>query len=145
MKLNPLYFLVPIVLALSSKASTSSPTGQCGLLLNGNFDGFEAAQNNQSGQITNMLMLINFDTNTLYISSALLANFGATNVTATQSNSTGAFTITSDYIPGSYKLSLTGTNAFMTLLPVNGSSTYLVQLPGNGTSMAPKAGVCQKI
>jgi hypothetical protein len=145
MKLNPLYFLVPIVLALSSKASTSSPTGQCGLLLNGNFDGFEAAQNNQSGQITNMLMLINFDTNTLYISSALLANFGATNVTATQSNSTGAFTITSDYIPGSYKLSLTGTSAFMTLLPVNGSNTYLVQMPGNGTMMAPKAGVCQKI
>jgi len=145
MKLNPLYFLVPIVLALSSKASTSSPTGQCGLLLNGNFDGFEAAQNNQSGQITNMLMLINFDTNTLYISSALLANFGATNVTAMQSNSTGAFTITSDYIPGSYKLSLTGTNAFMTLLPVNSSNTYLVQMPGNGTMMAPKAGVCQKI
>ena len=137
-------------------AYAATLTGQCGMLWNGNFAGFDLAQSNQSGQIANMLLLINFDTNTVFISNATISNYGMASppsfdwpgllkMTAAQVNSSTTFTLTSDYIPGSYKLTFTGTNAFMTLLPVNSGNTFLVQLPGNGTGMAPKTGICQKV
>jgi hypothetical protein len=120
-------------------------SGQCGLLLSGNFAGFDIAQKNQSGQIANSLLLINFDSKTIFSSDAILSNFGMANATSVQTNSINNFTLTSDYIPGSYKLTFSGTSAFMTLLPVYSGNTFLVQLPGNGTSMSPKTGICQKV
>jgi len=134
-----------ILFSCLANAYSASPTGSCGMLLNGNFAGFDVAQSNQSGQIANMLLLINFDTNIAYTSSSLISNYGMTSTTAAQVNSSTAFTLSSDYIPGSYKLTFNGTNAFMTLLPVNSGNTFLVQLPGNGTGMAPKTGICQKV
>lgn len=134
-----------ILCSIVAYAYAAPPIGQCGMLLNGNFAGFDLAQSNQSGQIANMLLLINFDTNTALISNATISNFGVASTTAAQVNSSTTFTLISDYIPGSYKLTFTGTNAFMTLLPVNSGNTFLVQLPGNGTGMAPKTGICQKV
>jgi hypothetical protein len=128
-----------------SQAQINPPSGECGMLLNGNFAGFDVVQKNQSGQIANSLILINFDTKTIFSSDSLLSNFGMANATSAQNNSSNNFSLTSDFIPGSYKLTFAGTSAFMTLLPVNSGNTFLVQLPGNGTGMAPKTGICQKV
>lgn len=130
-----------------TKAQTSGLSGQCGMLINRSFFGFETVQANQSGQIPNSLVYIDFDGKKGQLSNSVISNFGEANATATQGPvQSGPFTISTGPVTGSYTLTFTSFNGVnVNVMPVNSGNTYLVQLPGNGTEMSPATGVCQKL
>jgi hypothetical protein len=128
-----------------TKASTSSLSGKCGMLINRSFFGFEAAQYNQSGQVPNTLAYFDFDNGTSQMANATISNFGLNSATAAPGNSVinAKFTQAAGPVTGSFTLTLG--NITLNVLPVNAGNTFLIQIPGNGTQMSPATGVCQKI
>ena len=129
-----------------AQSSFTPLTGKCGMLYNNSFFGFDTIKTGQTGVVSNMLMMWDFDAGTASFIQAKIDNYGQNSVTLAPLTGTFNFTQASGDISGSVKLIFGGGgNAYITVLPVNSGNTFLVQLAGGGNGSAPGSGVCQRI
>jgi len=126
--------------------TTANPfTGSCGLIQNYNHFGWNTALSGSSGNGSNGLLYINFDTKTVSGITNNINNFNLSNTSESQDIvQTIPFSIKNGPIATTFTLSIKTVSGTFSLhiMPVNGGQTFLVI---SGDTSTPNTGICQKI
>ena len=135
-----------------SRAASNNLSGSCGFLVQRNFGGYGNAQIGYNFT-SNIIGIINFDTNTVDGTLNQLFNYQQSNSNiVTTSKNSQPIKVTPGPFAGSYYVYLSGNETTdkqpIIIVPVNGGNTFLVSqsIPLNSNGNDPAlTGVCQKI
>lgn len=138
----------------NATANASGLTGQYGCMLNRNGSGYAALWQGHNGIGTNVIMYLDYSTNTGKGMTTYTDNFGTTSVQTGTTTFTTSFTEAAvPEVNSVYKFTHTITNAdnssggtgtFIGIL-TNSSNTILLSQTENAQAKATWSGVCQKI
>jgi hypothetical protein len=133
--------------------NASGLTAQFGCMLNRNGSGYGAKWQGGNGIGTNVIMSLDYSTNTSKFMLTQTDNFNTTSATTSQATATTTFTeVASTDVNNVYKLTHTitnsdntsgGTATFLAVV-VNSGNTILMTQVENGSPKASWSGVCQK-
>ena len=141
------------VKTVNAVTNPSGQTGTFGCMLTRNGSGYGTLWQNADSIGTNVLMYIDYGTNTTKGLVNSTSKYGTANVTTATDKFTTTFTETAvDGVTGVYKLAHTitnslgapgGTSTFMGIV-VNSGNTILMTQTESGEAKATWSGVCQK-
>jgi hypothetical protein len=140
----PLFFLAIKNINESFAQTTSNLTGSCGMIQNYNHFGWNTAITGSSGNGSNGLAYLNFDTKMISGITNNISNFNLANTFESQEIfPPSPFTVKAGPISNTYTISIKTSNGIFNsiIMPVNGGQTYLVI---SSDSSVPNTGVCQK-